>query len=258
MSDQNRFFRFLWRVNALLVLFAGITLGVVIARHYIEVFQLEKYVPPVPALGSAEPVPEAKPFYYLAALEPNQAFYATYVPGQNRRPWLSATDSDSERLLALMRNDGALPLPNGTIDINYVPKAVEQVNFLAVDGATGESHWLLSGFKHAITKYEVLTDTPKDPANAAVMTAVVMQVVEADTNKDGVLDYADKQTLYVYHPGEKTAAKLFSADAIVDQGLTRNATYVITYVNAGVYKVAIYEVPSFKFVREKTLPALPK
>jgi hypothetical protein len=232
------FFRFLWRLNAVLAfaaLVAAIVFLTLFSKERIDRPLINYVVPPV--VQKVKPRPT-----YTYVLEPN----------------LIVGGSTTDNAFALYRltrwgkvngrraeNDGAAT-----------------VNVLIVDKKTKTSSWLFKSFDQVIVSQTPLLlgrwaydDYPPD--EVAPIHQVVMRVVEEDTNKDGYLTADDRQTLYICHFDGKDPVKILSADQIwtTDQN---GKVYTVTYRDGDAAWIATYSVPDFALQDRIRIDDVPK
>jgi len=232
------FFRFLWRLNAVLAFFAlvaAIVFLTLFSKERIDRPLLNYVVPPIVQKVSPRPS-------YTYGLEPD-----LIVGG--------STEANSFALYRLMRW-GKIKTHRAEND------AAAAVNVLIVDKKTKTTSWLFKGFDRVILAQTPLLlgrwaydDYAAD--EIAPIHQVVMRVVEADTNKDGYLTEADRQTLYICHFDGKDPTKILSADQIwtTDQN---GKTYTISYRDGDAAYIATYSVPDFTLQEQIKIDDMPK
>ncbi len=251
MADENKFFRIVWRFNALVLACAAIAGGGTIIYNLLHPW---RPVEPAP-VGHFAPVPRGAEKGFTYRLE-----------SHSERRLIGR-----EELIALDRWNGA-PETYGLqhmelrASVSYGASYIStrSVNLLAIDQSTVESHWIFQGYDRAIladdSVYDVLP-SPIFPLGAgptpSSAIALVITVVDSDTNKDGELSEKDRQSLYVYRPGEAEAVRLLTADLIVSRQQSRNDRYLVVYENGSSAIAATYSVPDFKLIVEKPLPKVP-
>jgi hypothetical protein len=254
MTDENRFFRYLWRFNALVLAGLGIAGACAAIGSFLFPWRPAELAPK----GGFAPIPAAaeKEFTYrledggvsqwvgqegIAALERWKGAPASY--GLEMKVMIAASSS---RRWAGNRN----------------------VNMLAVNSGDASSHWLFKGYDRAILSDDLIypgRTTAEQSADRyaplefrSAATALVMTVVDADTNGDGDLSEKDRQSFYVYRPGTGDPVKLFTADLIKSAHQTGPSSYLVIYEKGRSAFAATYSIPDFKLVAEKPLPDVPK
>jgi hypothetical protein len=232
------FFRFLWRLNAVLAfvaLVAAIVFLTLFSKERISQPLLNYFIPP--ATQTVKPL-----LTYTYVLEPN------LVLG-------GSSESNPFTLYRLMRW-GKIKHHSGE------PDMAAAVNILVVDKKTKTTAWLFKGVNRIIVSQSPLLlgrwafdDYEAD--EIAPIHQVVMRIVEQDTNKDGYLGVDDRQTLYICRFDGKEPEKILSADQIwtADQD---GKTYTISYRDGEKATIATYSVPDFKLIEQTKIDGMPK
>lgn len=233
------FFKVLWRINAVLVFLALVALlafVVLLSKERIKQPLWNYIVPPPPV--AAAPVKSC----YRYDLEQD-----LLIGGDTAR--------DDFELFRLVRWGKV----NGRA---VTPEASATVNLLIVDKKTGANKWLFQGFDRAIVSQEtVLTGRwywhePEVDDDIAI-DLVVMKVIDADSNGDGVLTSEDRQTLYVVRFPAAGPEKLLTADAIWFT-VQKNKEYQVGYRDAGEGYLATYALPDFTLVSKVKVEGMPQ
>jgi hypothetical protein len=256
MTDQNGFFRFLWRFNAL-ALAAVFVIGAGLAVFAVVMPLLRpKFDAPV---GHYSPVPKAAETDATYRIEDNAYTGYTFVTSDRR-----------ERLLMLRRWSGSpasYGLANQLVEARSFssPVALNAVNLLVVNADTGDSHWLFKGYARAIGLGEPIYPVDMslnvrsnfEPQNAAP-TGMILRVHERDDNGDGTLDEKDHTTLYAYQPGKAEPIRLLTADLILSTNQVSAEKYAVVYEKQKAAFVAIYATSDFHLISERPMPNVPK
>jgi hypothetical protein len=253
MQEENRFFRFVWRLDAVLLALAAILVLGLLATFAIENLMRPRYREEPE--GTFRPVPKGAEQNYTYRLE-----------DQGDGPSLP-----HEKMLALRRWNGP-PASYGLAmelrDSSSGYRNVDAVNLLVIDTQSGASKWLFGGYKRRILSQEaVYQGAPKQPAplpaqsgsKTAIATAIalVLRTIDADTNKDGELDSKDVQSLYYFRSNNARAVKFFSAEYILSSGETDTGDYLIVYEQGREAFAATFEIPDFKLKSTQKLPEVP-
>ncbi len=253
MKDENGFFRYVWRFNALVLALAGLGGAILFGFGLWAQFGGQRDFGPV---GHFAPVPksaEQKFTYRLKDTEYGEAG-STLVVG-----------STHERLLSLMRWNGSprsYGLAESIVSTGRI-SAVGAVNLLIVDVDTDASRWMFHGYDRLILTEEDLYTTEPDGSpytrtNLPPAFGVVLAVVENDTDSDGELTGWDRQALYAYRVGATQPTKFLSADTIISRKQIATDKYLVVYENGKTATAATFPVPEFKLLSEKPLPNVPK
>jgi hypothetical protein len=253
MTDDNRFFRFLWRFNAAAIALAAVLLILVFAWNLM--MPLIWHAPvESPPQGHFAPVPKTAEREYTYRLQ------GSPLPSH----------IGDEQFLTLKRwrgepnvyglEDIRTPLFASPPSVSSSNDEERDVNLLAIDARTASSRLLFHGYQRAILTTDAVTAAKTSNAVAAPVPpaiAMVIQVISADTNHDGVLDGHDRQSLYVYDGKGGDAVKLLDADFILAMGGLDDGRYLIVSEQGSVATAAIYSVPGFKLVSKAVLPNVP-
>jgi hypothetical protein len=244
MTDENKFFRYLWRFNAVVLACAGI---VVAGGMLYSILNQWRPAEPTPPAGHFAPVPQSaeKEFTYRL-----QSSAERHVVGQ-------------EELIPLGRWNGSPETYSlGHISSGGYVEETRSPNVLAVNQVTVESHWIFKGYNRNIIANDLIYEAVPNPVppitgQPASAIALVMTVVDADTNNDDELTEKDRKSLYVYRAGAMEAARLLTADLIVSRQQSGNDRYLVVYENGNSAVAATFSIPEFKLIAEKPLPKVP-
>jgi hypothetical protein len=232
------FFRFLWRLNAVLAFIAALAAIVFLVLFSKERIKqpLMNYVVPPPVVTV-----KAKPAY-------------SYVLEQDMVAGASS-DNVPFNLYRLVRWGKIKGQP-------MTPEAAATVNILVVDKKTSANSWMFPGFERSILSQEPLLTgrwyyREPDVDDDVPLRLLVLRVVDADSNADGYLGAGDRQSLYLYRFDGKPPEKLMSADQIwsADQ---LGKVFQVTARDGGEAYFATYALPDFKLVSKTAIRDMPK
>ncbi|MDE2182755.1 MAG: hypothetical protein KGJ78_07010 [Alphaproteobacteria bacterium] len=254
MSDDNRFFRFIWRFNALALAVVALA-GAVAAGHGLWSQFHRDYGTWWWPQGNFAPVPKAaeKDFTYRLEADDYSIGDVT-LQGAGRH----------ERLVPLKRWAGP-PKVYGLQDqvrIAGDKQGVGAVNLLIIDGDTGASRWMFRGYQHLIVTEEALYATePQAPifsgAQMPPVTGLLLSVVDKDTNGDGQLDGNDRVSLYAYRAGGQPIL-LLTADTILTLHQIGSDRLLIVFENGRSATAATFSTADFKLISQAPLPNVPQ
>ncbi len=267
MSEENRFFRWVWRFNAVVIALAVLGLvGIAAASlvwEYLRPWQPEK---PVGHFAPVTSVAEARNTYRLRA----SGTIAFAKPG-----------AQQVDMVFSLGDWAGNPSEYGLQDVSSARRSREayNANLLLVNSETGEGHWLFSGVGRNVESWDAVIDPgAKDPVNVTPtgaqvivasgatpryfgdtqsVVAVILKVIEKDRNGDGSLDDKDGVSFYFYRLGDNAALKLLDVDLVLSQTQIGANRYAISYESKGAAFLAVFSVPDFKLVTRKPLPKLP-
>jgi len=251
VQEENRFFRFLWRLDAILLALAGLlAIGLILAlaiqdwiwRHPSE---------PVPE-GHFAPVPKSAEQNYTYRLSV-QADLPSFAQEQfyALQRWKGAPSSYG---LAMAITVGSSPIYHYT----------DAVNLLAVNTTTGASHWLFEGYRRAVVDQQSIYSggppptVPPPGGSRENPIALVIRTVDRDSNNDGQLDFRDRQALYFYRAGDKSASKFFESEYILSMQEVEGGNFFIVYEKGQSAIAATFRVPDFKLLSQNKLPDVPQ
>ena len=249
-SEENRFFRFLWRLDAILLALAGLLAIGMISTLVVQNWLLRQDYQPTPE-GHFAPVPKSaeQSSTYRLSEQPELALLA------------------QEQFYALQRYKGA-PSSYGLADVTVGSASVDRfndaVNLLAVNTITGASHWLFEGYKRAVVDQQSIYSggppsvilAPGGPLETPI--AIVIRTVDNDTNNDGRFDLRDRQVLYYYRPGNQRASKFFEADYIISMREVAGGNFFVVYEKGQSAIAATFRSPDFKLLSQNKLPDVPQ
>ena len=233
------FFRVLWRINAVLAFGAAL-----LAIVFLTLFSRDRIKQPLLNYFVPQATVQAvkAPAVYSYSLEPDL--------------FIGASDNqDNFELYRLLRwgNSSAHP---GT------PDASATVNILVIDKKTGNNTWLFPGYDRVITGQEAMLTghwyyhEPQVDDDVPV-ELMVLKVVEADTNGDGFLSNADRQTLYVARFPNGVPEKILSADQIY---FTRQQgkEFLVSHRDKAVSYFTTFSLPDFQQVKQTIVKDMPQ
>lgn len=233
MHEENRFFRILWRVNAVLLALAGLlAAGLLAAAAAGMLFSgFGRRDEPVPMKSAAgdkvrfELAPEGTPLqgttFMLFTLNRERSAFA------------------DEGSFSGRGNTG------------------QDANYLIVDSGTASGTWLFAHETQAIWSRLLLYKTPSADGGD-VVTAMILTVTDADTDQDGALTGRDRQSLCFYRPGAARAVKFFTADNIWSVRQVDADRFSVVYGDGGKTEAAVFSTHDVALLRKSVLPAYPK
>jgi len=247
MQDDNRFFRFLNRVNAIILPVAGIAVLVFIA---VSAFPLWYHDVPPERFVAQGVIADTK-YKYAFSEDPHALGEADMNLG------LIRLDGTNESMLVLKR-----VVEEGGGSLSRASRGDENANLLLIDLDTAKSHWMFAGTnRNIMSSFEVRAAVPTSGGASNPVVTLLLTVVDADTNKDGQFNGADDQVLYVYRPGAPAAFKLMSARSIsyiaqIDSG--KVFVVFVTYSDGKSDHLMLLAKNDFKPIAQNTLVSTPK
>ena len=232
MQNAEKYFRYLWRFNAVTMAVIGFAVVVAVVANLLSTLWS---APHSGAVGNFAPVSMSAEHGYTYGL----ARDALRLSGTR------------EELFALKRWKGA---GYGASSAN-----AQDVNLLIVDDGDATSHWLFRGYDRTIlSRDEVHASDVADINAYSPVVALVLTVLDADTNKDGRIDGKDRQSLYVYRVGGASAVKFFTADDVLSARQVGTDRYLVIFENGNKAAAQIFSMVDFKPLSQKPLPDVPE
>jgi hypothetical protein len=237
MAGENRFFRYLWRFNAILAAIIGLAgIGYIglMSSWYI------KPILPIPGLAQSDNQPRtlsvSSPKYHLSQE-------------------LSAV---SESGIPTMFFSLTQVLPRGSSWVSVAPI----VNILQMDGKTNKSRWLFPDFSRVIVSKETLFSWPDKPSHSDLESpkpiGLLLTVQDTDTNHDGSLGPGDRLSLYVYLFGTDVPKKVLTVDRVVALDASRAGNLFMMFRNGEKTFAATYSMPDFRLLSQAPVAGLPQ
>jgi hypothetical protein len=229
MTDSNRFFEFVWRANALVILGVALLAGLlgVIALVAIVIDETsERSVSDLLIVNPERPVQEDVVLGY-----PLNIAGTTFVR------------------ISLFREQRT--------DLRYYSKSSSgnTVNDLFVNSTTGESSWLFKGTDRLILGSSDIMQ--KLRSDSPVATAIIYTLADKDTDANGRITTSDHVSVgysnpqgTMYTPLLNDIEKLFALQQVTDDRL------MLLYSKNGESRIATYSLPTFAVVGDSALPKL--
>ena len=232
MHEENRFFRILWRVNAVLLALTGLLAVGLLCTVAVGLLMSNfgRHDEPVPMKSAAGD----KVRYELAP-------EGTPLQGT---PFM---------LYTLNRRSGAFA-DEGSFSGRG--NTGQDANYLIVDSGTASGTWLFAHETQAIWSHVLLYKTPSADGGD-VVTAMILTVADTDTDKDGALTGRDRQSLCFYRPGDARAVKFFTADNIWSVRQIDADRFSVVYGDGGKTAAAVFSTHDVALLRTGVLPDFP-
>ncbi len=240
MADENRFFRFLWRANAVLLFVAGLCgvlfLSAAFVRTQLSSMYSEQPTTPDNVL-IGKPTPETEASFELS-------------------PSGAAFKGTSTLLYELDRYAGPhhREFETGTPDVNPYGLADVRVgsgqyqytvNLLEMDSTNAKTHWLFRGTNQIIWRQEYLTKG--DPQNS-VFVADVIKASAAGLDQDHNFNPYGPDKLYHYRPADGAPVQFFQAEEIRSVDQLDPDRFVVNYKANGSIGLAIFSSIDFHLI----------
>ncbi|HEX4862225.1 MAG TPA: hypothetical protein VFV07_13390 [Rhizomicrobium sp.] len=240
MADDNRFFRWLGRINSLLF-FLGAA-GLIAAVG-------------IPALVWATMPRETPVSAETKSGEDTYSFGGALSESVNSS-LLTHLDGTDEGIIVLQRDTR-----RGSYGLSSDSRSYEEsmVNLLSVDLKTMKNRWVFHGVKRDITDVYRVRETVPVPQDATdPVTALLMDVAEADTNGDGKITSADHHSLYVYRLGGTEPTKLIDAWSVSNVQQFDGERIAVTYYDGKIDHALLLSARDFHTIADAPLSTTPK
>jgi len=233
VQNTEKYFRYLWRFNAIVMAVIGFA---VVVAFVASLFSSLWNSPRSGPAGSFAPVPKRAEHGYTYGM----ARDAIRLSGTR------------EVVFVLKRWKGS---PDGD---GASSSGAEDVNLLVVDDDNATSHWLFRGTERTILSRDEVHAS--DVANFNVFSpvvALVVTVLDADTNKDGRIDGQDRESLYFYRVGSASAVEFFTADHVLAAQQIGTDRYLVIFENGNKAAVQTFSLVDFRPLSQNPLPDVP-
>jgi len=228
----DKFFKWVWNINGLILLIGASILTIIIAYQLTKDFFRE----------------EARSTQTLSLAEDSKGEenwslgYPEYIEGSDYY---------------------YLPLESDTKEVETKSKvynlyssgysATRAKNVIFLNSITNDSTWLFESVKQIIINMNAL---PFRMENDQVVTkAIYYEVINNDTNKDGVFDINDKRTFSLTKDDGSSYSEIISGyNSIVKASLNKDGKLFVVYINNDEVHSMLIELDEFTVIDQKQLP----
>ncbi len=228
----TRFFRYLWRINGVLIFLAALLAILVLGFIAIQFLDFGKVEPEQAVQVDAEPEEEPEP-----------PTLGTFYRADGTR-FLRAALTFGDRYSRGSFSKGG---------------AYSTRNYLFFNPETTEARWLFSGDKQLVVDSDELheiiqKDDSKSPEHRAI--AFSYQTIDTDTNGDKQLTSDDKTTLAYSRPdGREYTSVIKGVDRILGADtIERGTKHVVAYEANGEWLTAVISLRTFEIEKKGELP----
>ena len=237
MPEENKFFRFVWRFNALALAVTALAVIASMVAFGLASFRFER---------------DWMADTHLKNVVNNEKQKFAYR--------LSDADDASlqhQKLFVLQRWEGETAQPG--LSDSYSGRSGQDVNLLIVD-ETGAGRWVFRGNERTISSRNTILESEQKAGSGETpqATGLAITVIDSDTNGDGRLTAKDRQTLYGYRLGSERPVKLMTADDFLGARQFGVDKYLVVYAEKDNARVAVFSLPDFKLISDNPLPNVPK
>jgi len=242
MADDNKFFRWLGRINSLLF-FAGILGLIAVVGIPALLWMTTPRESPITEKATSD-----KDHYVFSGSGLSEVTYSTIFTR------LNGTDEG----IAVLQHDGGEGNP---YSLSRSRRTYDNgvVNLLSIDLKTMKNRWVFHGVKRDIGNiYQIRVSVPV-PENAAdPVTALLMAVADKDTNGDGSITPSDRHALYVYRLNGAAPVKLIDTWLVSGVEQLDGERIVVTYYDGKTDHAVLLSAKDFRMIANTLLSASPK
>lgn len=229
MTENNRFFKLVWRVNALVICIVALLAGLLSLYGLYSVLKDQT---------------RDRQVSDLLIVNPEQPVQEEVILGFPR-----AIAGTSGVRIPLYREQKT--------EVRYYSKSSNDniVNELFVDSITGQGTWLFKGTGRIVLNSADIMQKLK--TDAPLVTAILYTLVDKDSDANGRLTSGDQISVGFsnpqgtsYTPLLDQIEKLFALEQVSDDRL------LLLYVKNGESRMATYSLPGFSIVNDKAVPTL--
>lgn len=225
--DENRFFRFVWRFNGIILMVAGM-LGIIVlligGYSFLRTITRDRGTRDIVNVQGDAPVEEKWQLGYMSPID--------------SEPWVM------------------IPLySDQKYDQSYYSKSTSSArNYLFINSRTNKKHWLFSTNRYLIVDVAFLSEA-ENAENEKKVRALLYRIVKKDTNGDKRLTHDDLQVIGLSRPSGKGYKEVLNGiDVFVGQRLVDEDTLLLVYQRKGVGYSANVKLSDFHFFNESELP----
>ncbi|NEO79527.1 hypothetical protein [Moorena sp. SIO4G3] len=228
--EDNKFFRFVWRFNAIVIMASGLLAIAVLAFGAIEIVR--------------------------SSTRERQGINIVNVDDDS-------SSSQEWELGNLKEVDGTtylmVPLHSDqSYTQSYYSKSTRSTrNYLFLDSETGNSKWLFAKNDYLIASDRFISETNDKENNrlkSKPVIAVLYQLIKEDTNGDGRLTNDDSMTIALTHPkGNDYQEVLTGVDKFLGYKVLKANSLLILYQRDGIAYSAKVSLENFTLSNEKQI-----
>ena len=227
MTDDSRFFQFVWRFNGLVIMAAGIMALAVIAFTGYQIFQDMAKDKKARDIVNVQGDSDSKETWHLG-----------YMTGIEGSPYV---------MIPLIADQGYS-------QSSYSESTQSARNYLFINSQNNEKYWLLNTNQYVIEDADLLSEKDYNSDNRDVR-AILFRIVKADSNNDRRLTNDDLQSVALAMPDGKGYKEILSdIDWLIGSRLIDKDTLLIVFQRKGVGYSATVSLPGFVISDETELP----
>jgi len=247
--DDNRFFKFLWRFNAIAISLAVLLLVIGVGSDLVRRFMHRSIDRPDTA---------------IVDISNNQPKDETWELGHTQR----LNTETPIILIPLYTDKEAMKADKSVFQISssyaYRPRSDSTINYLFIDIESTEKRWLFSNNKQlVVSNIEVGGPNRDDYHFNQIATdktktkAIIFETINTDTSNDGLLNLEDKTTISITTPTGKRYTELVKGiDRIVGAPVLSKKHVIIIYQKNGRGYTMQVSLEDFSVLDNSQLPKI--
>jgi hypothetical protein len=227
----DKVFKWIWNINGLILLL-GLILIVVVTFY-----QLGEYI--------FKDSPNEQPSLNLATDESGEEKWNLGYPNRIGKTDFYYVPLESEKLYVKKQSR----VESFSM---YDYKPTRSKNVIFINSNTNKSNWLFESVQQLITEIHILG---KDHKTKSITKAISYEVINNDTNKDGVFDNLDKRTFALSRiDGTRYSEIIAGYNRIVESRVNNDGNLFVIFIdNDTVYSMLI-DLNTFKILDKGALP----
>ncbi|WP_125931992.1 hypothetical protein [Thiosocius teredinicola] len=235
--DSNPFFKWVWRLNGILLLIAVLVVTASIGYEAIRAFTQNPQESAVVTNVADDPSGTEK--WVLGGMQD--------LPGTE----LAMISLVSENDQVAMKRSGYL----GSGGRYWDPRSGPAKNILFLDKVSNRSYWLFPDNQQIIYSSAPFPPVRYGEQKERATKAIFYEFITVDSNTDGVMNEADKVSLAISHPdgtGLSVIAPQF--DHVIGKNLTGDNQAIVVYQIDGIAHSTLVDLASLKITHTTELP----
>lgn len=236
--EQNKFFKWLWRLNGLIIFIAAIALSVLALT---EAYNKYSYKPlKQESIVSVADDPKKEEKWKLGQ--------SINITGNN------------VLILPLISENLKIPIQHRKYERSesyssqsYSHRRFISKNILFINTLTNKSFWLFKGFDRLLLHTELFHKGHRFPHQKVM--ALFFKVITKDTNGDHIINFEDRPSLSISNPdGSNYRIVINSYERIISKSLVEDDKVLIVFQNEGVGYSILLQLNTFKILSKHELP----
>lgn len=236
--EQNKFFKWLWRLNGLIIFIASIAFSFIALTEIYKKYTHKPLKQEMIVSVADDPKKEEKwQLGHLINIIGSDTLILPLVSENLKVP-------SHHKGSAMYESDGR----GSYYQRQYVSK-----NLLFINTLTNESFWLFKGFDRLILHTELFHKELHFPYKKVI--AIFFQMMAKDTNNDHIINFEDQPSLFISNPdGSNYRIVIDSYERIISKSFVEDDKVLIVFQNEGVGYSLLLQLNTFKVLSKRELP----